>query len=150
MNDIRLFNKWENREILIVNGIIFPNGQIDIFTIEESSKGKYAQHTDRKNIQELYDENEVYFSSVIINHQILTPDKQFEIFCGEGSSGGDGFIIVTSIEGNGYEWIAFFEDSNPFIKVEFENDRVYGINTLNERWSFNMQNPTDINIEVMR
>ena len=150
MNDLQVFSRWKHNEIPIVNGIVFPNGQIEAMTIECEGGNRTAKQNGKTTLQELENRSELYYSNIMTNHHIQTSDELYDIYCGEGSYGGDGFIVVTSEHGNYLVWIAFFEDSNPFIKVQYKEDFVYGFNSLNEKWSFKLKAPTEIKIEIAR
>lgn len=91
--------------------------------------------------------NELGFSSIIVNKKLESSDKQINVYCGEGSFGGDGFVVVESQTDFKVKWIAFFETANPFEKLEIFEDKIFAYNNLNEKWIFDIYNPSNLIVE---
>ena len=72
--------------------------------------------------------------------------QNYHIFCGEGSYGGDGF--VTAVSGNEIQWLAFWEDANPFIKIQSHENQLEITNNLHEVWQFDLSDPKSITVSV--
>jgi len=45
------------------------------------------------------------------------------------------------------KWIAFFETANPFEKLDIIDDKIIAHNNLNEKWIFDINNPSNLIIE---
>jgi hypothetical protein len=63
--------------------------------------------------------------------------KKYTLYCGEGSYGGDGFIVITD-ENNKIIWIMFHDKINPIENIEIENNKIIGINNCNKKYKFNI------------
>lgn len=66
-----------------------------------------------------------------------TEHEDYVLYCGEGSYGGDGFIMITD-KNDKIRWLMFNERINPIEKVEIENNRIIGINNCNKKYEFNI------------
>lgn len=146
----QVFDMWLKEEIPITNGIIYPDGRVELLDVEIFAGKKVVRHNVSTTLQELYGSNDIDCSSIIINCQISSSNGKYEIYGGEGSFGGDGFVAVTSEGGQKLEWIAFFEDSNPFVELQTDEEFVYGVTSLNDKWALNIMNPIDVKIEAIK
>lgn len=66
--------------------------------------------------------------------------------CGEGGHGSEGFIVVEENDTKKIKWVAFFEESNPFEKIEVIDDVIYTYNNLGEKWAFEINDPINVSI----
>ncbi len=137
-------NKWKSRMCPIVNGIMFGNGKI-----VELEADKFEGITLHPQIQRITSietfvlEHGDYWTSLdeLCGFDLLS--RNLRITGGEGGFGGDGFVALSHSSDDQLIWIAFFEDSNPFIQVSTNNDEsvVIGITTLETVWQFPIDQP---------
>ena len=66
---------------------------------------------------------------------------------GGGSLGADGFVTVLDLYNDDMKWIAFFEDSNPFVEVGIKKDKALAVSNLDYLWTFEIHRPEIITIE---
>ena len=64
--------------------------------------------------------------------------KNYTLYCGEGSYGGDGFIIITD-KNNKIIWIMFHDEINPIENIEIGNNKIIGINNCNIKYEFTIK-----------
>jgi hypothetical protein len=64
----------------------------------------------------------------------LSADQKWEVVCGEGSWGGDGFIAMLSAENDELEWIYFSQATNPVISVKFEPGKIVSKSSLGKSY----------------
>jgi hypothetical protein len=66
---------------------------------------------------------------------------------GEGGMGADGFVAVQSgMAPDTLLWLAFFDFSNPFESVRFEDGFLKARNNLDEEWHFDLAEPWNITV----
>jgi hypothetical protein len=64
--------------------------------------------------------------------------EDYILSCGEGSWGGDGFIVIINLKNNNLKWCMFHSFINPIEKIEIENNKLIGINNLNVSYEFDI------------
>jgi hypothetical protein len=76
-------------------------------------------------------------------------DKKMGIVAigGDTSMGNEGFVAATDLSKQ-LLWIAFFDFSNPFVSVEFNETEILAKNNHRELWHFPIQHPSRITIET--
>ena len=112
----------------IINGIIEKENylKIDIDLNKYSMKLKKADFSE-KNVKE---EN---YSDISISGKIKF--KNYTINYGEGSYGGDGFIIILD-ENSRTKWLMFHDEINPIEKLEIKDNKIIGLNNCETRYEF--------------
>lgn len=134
-----------NEEIPIINGILYPDGfyeKIRIFT--NQNKKEVIKYN--KKIFNLKCDIDTSYPFVNDELKINLSDT---VICGEGSYGGDGFIMAFKSSTQEIQWLASFDNSNPFIKLEIFNYFIIATNNLNEKWRFDISDLNDIKIEIL-
>lgn len=63
--------------------------------------------------------------------------------CGEGTYGGIGYVCHTSPDGD-IQFLACFEESNPFLKAEHIAGKYRAVNNLGELWLFDCTAPVPL------
>lgn len=147
MSKVDINYEWHDERIPIVNGIIYSDGYVDRINVDYNGNKRVIFRDGKIHLNDLLDNDELGYSSIIINKKLENPDNKLNIYCGEGSYGGDGFVVVESQIDVKVKWIAFFETANPFEKLEIMEDKIFAYNNLNEKWIFNINNPLDLVIE---
>ena len=134
----------EHLECPTITGIIFPDGTIhrlDIRMDWKSSK-KYTIHVgSQTSIEGLREENELGVNYCGINVTAIDKQHDIEVVAGEGNFGSDGFIAVVGLKTRKLIWLAFFESSNPFDKINIINEEIHATSTLNCVWKFKISSP---------
>ncbi len=68
------------------------------------------------------------------------------VSCGEGGWGGEGFVAVSRFEDDYLLWMAFFDVSNPFEKINVRENVISGVTNLGNTWRFPIDNPERLSI----
>lgn len=146
---IDINREWNKKRLPIVNGIVYKDGSVDWINISLSGNKRVIEHGSKVHLDELLSENELGFSNIIISDKIIDLINKTIVYCGEGSYGGDGFIVVELMKDSQISWIAFFENANPFEKVEVIDKFVLAYNNLGEVWRFKIDTPNDMSIQLV-
>lgn len=152
MDFIDICNEWNNGKLPIVSGIIYHDGDVDRISIVFDANNNYRRtivKEGRININALsINEGSCGFSKVGIFCKVSSEERNITVYCGGGSYGGDGFIVVESDKMN-IIWIAFFEESNEFLRCEIVDNSIVAYNNSHEKWVFNIDNPSDFSINEL-
>ncbi|MCL2152415.1 MAG: hypothetical protein FWH57_05570 [Oscillospiraceae bacterium] len=144
-----IYSEWKKKRLPIISGIIYCNGDIDSIDADYIKvNGRYERllvNKGRTNIGALSLEKPTFgFSSIIIHKKITCNDLNIIVYCGSGSYGGDGFIVIESIDSKTIKWIAFFDESNEFINCEIGENKIIAYNNMEEKWIFDVNRPSDM------
>ncbi|HEX5718822.1 MAG TPA: hypothetical protein VF179_21855 [Thermoanaerobaculia bacterium] len=79
--------------------------------------------------------------------EVLDSTGNIRVCGGEGGMGADGFVAVAEASQNRLQWIAFFENSNPFVEVGLEGNQITAKTSLPYVWRFPLDSPADVWVE---
>ena len=90
-------------------------------------------------------------SSVDALDELVLHEKTgfYKAICGEGSYGGDGFIVTLDAD-NKICWAAVFDCSNPFVQLQQRGEELVAINNLGECWVFPLSVPSSFYVTETR
>lgn len=134
----------EYQEYPSINGIVYPDGGIQLIQIESDwdAKDKYKYELgDYVSVEQLH------WNDCAILFRKKFPSRQIEVLCGEGDYGSDGFVAVISNKNSELLWVAFFECSNPFNNVDVEGSNLLAWSTNDTIWQFPIDSPSDLSIQ---
>ncbi|MDE6780370.1 MAG: hypothetical protein K2J40_02785 [Ruminococcus sp.] len=134
-------------ELPIINGVLYPDGNYDdmfIFTDKNQKRAVYHSNT---RLQFPFSDNTVY-SSIIIQSEIICNDLNCKAVCGEGSYGGDGFVMLESLTTGKMLWLVSFDNSNPFMSIQHYENTFIVTNNCNEKWHFDISDMDNIKISI--
>lgn len=134
----------QSNTLPIVNGILYSNGHIERYVIT-ADENWYRTVSKDNAVSEISPEN-IIETAACINDEYVCAEIDIKFTCGEGSYGGDGFILAETNKSNQMVWLISFDDANPFVKLEKKGNFLFSINNCGEVWCINI---TDIyNIEI--
>ncbi len=143
----RIKNFFEHQECPNVNGIIYPDGQIQLINVDVNwnrNKKYLLQLGGKTSIVELKRENTLSWNDCAILSTENYVDNDIEILAGEGDYGSDGFIAVINSINHELIWLAFFDCSNPFSRTQLNGEKLYAWSTNGTLWQFNLKLPEKI------
>lgn len=142
-----LNSQWAKRECAAFDGIVFADGTRIPIEFERDMQSGWAptflignRMWDKSWVIEIGDE----ISSLDSLCRIQLPGGCIAE-CGEGSSGGDGYIAVTAYDGK-LVWLLFFESANPFTQLELKGSHLVAINSYSEIWDIPITSPEQLRI----
>ena len=133
-----------------LDGIIFPDGSIDLLNIEVEwgpPINYYIKIGEKSSIKLLETKNKLQWSDCAILISSIDEKHSIEILAGEGNYGSDGFVSVIDLSSRNLIWLAFFKCSNPFNKLEAKHDEIHAVSTNGCLWKFRIKNPVYIVVE---
>src|SRR5258708_31307866 len=137
--------KWKEELCPIISGIICGDGQIhlmDFSRISEGDRTKLELHiTGSTNISSFLKVRCDYLTNITQLCEVRYPKENICIIGGEGGQGSEGFVAVSRLYDNYLEWIAFFEESNPFVSVRLDGPSVIAVSTYDDTWNFPLKHP---------
>jgi hypothetical protein len=144
MSDDLLQAKWNLGFVPVMNGILHRNGRLVKMSV------RHWQDLDRSLRAELRTEGEgtvelsssqVQWVRVGLNAELLLENGQYRSLCGDGGLDGDGFVCVVDAVRGSLVWLAFFEDSGSFVKLEQNGEEIRATATDGLVWSFPLASP---------
>jgi len=146
MDFAKICAEWENERLPIINGIIYNTGQVDkVYVDYDDNDKRVLAHSGRAKIDSISIDDDD-FCDVTIHSKAHDEKRDIAVYCGGGSYGGDGFVVVESAEAK-VIWIAFFEDSNEFERCEIVGNTIIAYNNSDEKWMFDIDTPSKLSIE---
>ncbi len=148
MNKIENFIEYLESPSL--NGIIFPSGAIKILNIEVKWSPQIVYSIkvqEEESIDTLETKGILHWNDCAVKVDLIDEKKSLEVVAGEGDYGSDGFVGVVDLNSRKLIWLAFFNCSNPFNKLEINDKEIYATSTNNCLWKFRIENPIDIVVE---
>lgn len=131
---------WEQEKLPILNGILLSNGAYYAVSHNVPFTPEIKITPQNFKFDPDYD-----FSYAIILAE--TEYNGHKIYCGEGSFGGDGFVMVLDDVG-AINWLFMHEQANPFVNMQVENHRLEIQNNCLVTWRFNLLNPLDMSMDL--
>lgn len=131
---------WQQDKLPILNGILLASGAYYAVShnVPESDEISVAPQNFKFNPN--YDFS--YANTMAtINH------NGYSIYCGEGSFGGDGFVVVLTDTGQ-ISWVFMHETANPFVNMQINGNWLEIQNNCLVTWRFNLLNPLEIDIDL--
>ena len=145
-----MLEHWLNEELIGINCLQKNNGEIILLncfiTNHENRPLYFAIPICETNIGSIEKFNPDIWTTFDILSNGIEINNKYIVFGGEGGMGNEGFIACTDFANN-FLWAIFFTDSNPFYKIEFNNDEIYAYSSNNLLYKVNLTNPEIIEIE---
>lgn len=139
-----LNNFWLSREMPDVSAIYLHSG---IVYPVEMTRGKTVATTllSSTTLDAILAADPAFSTiDAYFQQDFIVASTTFEVLCGEGSSGSEGFVAASGDKG--IFWIAFFSDSNPFMSAKVVGETIFVTNNLDEVWQFPIYSPQDFHI----
>jgi hypothetical protein len=147
-----LETRWRARQAPLTDGIVFPSGKMIVFD--------YCVQSDERGFDfGIYDEAEDNLSNFVASHgehdawtPLLTigshecPERGIRVEFGEGSFGCYGFVACTDLATERLLWLAFFQESNPFVRAHCRGDTIEATTNLGHTWTFPIHRPERLSV----
>jgi hypothetical protein len=138
--------EWKNGKLPMINGIIYQDGNIDWVNVDINNEERKIEFTNKLHINDLLFTNGLQFLEAVTLMTLEDTRNEVTICCGGCGLGGGGFVVVESKNESQLKWIAVFENSNPFERVEVAGEIIYAYNKSADKWGFNINKPGEISI----
>ena len=148
MSEIKNF--WQNQESPSIDGIVFPNGDIQLINVKVDwgQPVKYKLSLGCKtSIEELKLQNKISWNDCAVITRAIDETKKVEAIAGQGDYGSDGFVAVVNSGNKELVWLAFFETSNPFEYLQFYENELHARSSLGNLWRFPLDEPSRVKVE---
>jgi hypothetical protein len=143
----RIQENWQRERVPIINGVLFSDGTLWSFEYRDiDHKNIRARFVKLRAQNPSILDGTFELAAIIETGRVANAEQDSKYSCGEGSHGGDGYIACSSLSDNHLRWIAFFEESNPFMKIHLTPGFVHATNNHGHIWSLDIENPRDISL----
>ena len=131
---------WEQGQLPILNGILLAEGTY--YAVNHN-----VPETTEIDITAQNSKFDPEYDFSCINILVATEYNGHNIYCGDGSFGGDGFVIV--LDGSGkISWLFMHEQANPFVNMQIDGHRLEIQNNCLVTWRFNLLNPLEMSVDL--
>lgn len=138
---------WRDDKCPLIDGVLFDDGRLfEVDYHEVTIRGISGHAATLSGNASCVVETDPDFSSLARNDCVKDRRTTLDYLCGEGSWGGDGFVACIDRMAGRLRWIAFFQHSNPFVRLRLEGARIVAENNHGHLWSFKIENPTDFHV----
>lgn len=147
-----LLRKLRGGECPLVNGVTLASGEV--YPQELSRvRGRLGYTVSLRpgkptSLASLREEGALEWTHVTELCRDASPGSGVRVRGGEGGYGGDGFILVSRGEDDRPEWVAFFDEANPFVEVRLTETQVHAVTTYDDRWTFDLAQPGEVSVEA--
>jgi hypothetical protein len=134
----------EHLECPQANGIIFPDGTIRLLNTGNLKKKSIniITETGQTSLATLAENNLLHWDSCGVMNVRTDKKLSIEVMAGECSGHGSyGFVAVVELISKKLQWLAFFEWSNPFDRIEIVGKEIHVRSTMDQLWKFNIKDP---------
>ncbi len=143
--------QWAGMKCHIINGILYANGDIEWINVDllpQSGGMTRIQLSSGSptDVKTLSDEGVLDWAEVAPLCEAIDERRNIRVFAGEGGLGADGFVAVVKVSDSQLEWVAFFENSNPFVEVELRETEVLAKTNLSNTWRFPLDSPAHVTV----
>ncbi|GED17834.1 hypothetical protein [Aneurinibacillus migulanus] len=139
---------WKNNKLPGIEGIVYPSGKIiimDFYEVIDNNITKFfINPVCETSIESVENFNADIWCEIEKHPQFVEHDKNLFI-CGEGSMGNEGFFANVDIQNN-LVWAFFSTNSNPFYKLEIEEELLRVFTTSDLVFTLNINKPEEMKI----
>lgn len=136
---------WEQRWCPMVNGILFPDGSVVPVAAPAPGAGAAAAGP-RTTLAALAARGRVEWTTLGPLARAASPDRTLVAAAGEGGVGGDGFVALMSAPDCRLTWLAFFDRSDAFEAIRFEEACVVARTSGGREYRFPVAAPERLSI----
>jgi hypothetical protein len=144
-NRVTIQELWADEQCPIINGIIFGDGIIKRFRLvrDNSQEGAIINLIleTQTTVIDFLSQKPNNLTTLVQLCEKNVSEKHLRLIAGEGGWGGDGFVAIENKETKALEFLLFFDNSNPFVEIDFDESRVIAVSNLGERWIIPIEEP---------
>ncbi|WP_285398408.1 hypothetical protein [Lysinibacillus sp. fls2-241-R2A-57] len=144
-------NNWKNNQLPGVDGIICISGKViimDSYEVIDGNTSKYfINPICETSLESIMSFNEDIWCEIEKHPQVQQHNDKIFI-CGEGGMGNEGFIANVDMNNN-LIWAFFSTDSNPFNKLELEDNLLKAYSTSGLIYVININKPEEMTIKTI-
>jgi hypothetical protein len=142
---MKLRSLWIVGQCPIATGIYYASG--DITKLQIAQNGDQVAIAGRTTLDALLESDPDYLTDidVIASESFRFNNQNLAAHCGGGSYGSEGFICLT--QDFSPIWLAYFEASNPFMKIKLRRDKLHAVNNCREEWVIPISDPEKIVVD---
>jgi len=145
--------KWQARRAPHTDGVVFPSGRMVTF--------EYCVQSDERTFDfGIFDAFEDDLSDFIARQgdddpwtPLLTigvhecPEHGVRVEFGEGSYGCHGYVVCADLATNRLRWLAFFQESNPFVRAQCRGEVIEATSNMGHVWTFPISCPERLSVK---
>lgn len=144
--------QWLARRAPMIDGIVFPCGNTALvdycvqsdevefdFGIRKTQKGHLRDFRESQADEELW-------TPLLTLGTHPCPGEGIIVEFGEGSFGCYGFVACVDEHSKRLRWLAFFQESNPFVGARCRDGQIEAVTNLGHTWLFPIDEPDGLRV----
>lgn len=151
-------SRWDEDKCLRVNAIVSGDGQVTLLRFLDQTLTGVRQVTvsvaERMPVTEYIrthvaraEDLEEIWTDMVTSCEAQSPDRKIRVRGGESNWGSNGYLAVSTQPDDKLLWVAFFEDSNPFVEVKFDDlGNVLAATSLRDIYQFPIVSPDRLHV----
>ena len=137
---------WLENQLPGVNCVVKNNGDIVILNCFKNEEGRpFCFPFCDSTISSLLKHDEDIWTEIQTFDRLQDKTNKINLSVGEGGMGNEGFIVCTDDQ-QSFIWGIFFENSNPFTKVEVRENKITAYSTGGYKYEIELGCPEKIEI----
>lgn len=143
MNSINLImNSFAAEYLPIVNGVVDKHNNLTPVSLNIQTETWRLQTVQPTSFSGFAAVSQDEMSAITVLNTLQY--NSFAFSCGEGSFGGDGFVLATY--NNSFAWLFFHEYANPIETLAIKNHTLYCKNNLDIEFAIPVDKPQEITL----
>lgn len=140
---------WQAGKLPGINSLVKNTGEVILLTCSRNKEGiSLSTPLCSTTIESLNTYNESLWTEVNVHQKMEDPFTNTYFCIGESTMGHEGFIVCAD-EHTNFIWGFFFEDSNPFTHVDFDEQYIYSFSTSNYIYCLDRRNIEYVTIKFI-
>lgn len=136
---------WSAGQWPTLNGLTFADGRYFAIRPIDAPREPLPMRLSYTGPRQIESFQEAPLTSLVRNCETSDDAAGLTAAAGECSAGEDGFVAC--LESTGVlRWVAFFDFSNPFERVQFDGANLVAENNLGEAWRFPLATPWEVTV----
>jgi hypothetical protein len=148
---------WFNRRCPLLNGITHADGRVITIHVEwhpvrqDSGAGpryRYCvEKTGTTSIQDILARGKLQWTNVhAICESRAHSTRDLRAYCGCDDWEGTGFVALSRADNDQFIWVAYFENSEPFVAVQLTSTSVDAVSEEGNVWTLPIERPEDVTV----
>ena len=149
---------WLNRRCPLLNGVIHADGRVITIRVKYHTARQdlaatqcryHLEQTGATSIQDILAHGKLQWTKVYATRETTKTDdaRNLRAYSGCDDWEGTGFVALARADSDQLIWIAYFEDSEPFVALQLTPASVQAVSEEGNIWSFPIETPEDATVQ---
>ncbi len=151
-SQMKIQQLWADEQCPEINGIIYGNGIVKKINIVRDSLWRLIEikpeFENQTTVTEFLHDKPDEITNVYQLCDKSVIDHNIRLIGGEADWGDFGFIAVENLQTKELKFLMFFDNSNPFVEIDFLDSNILATSNLGEKWIVPIEEPEKMTISL--